>query len=279
MARMITGYNTDVRHRDIVFHVQTEDKGVETASVESLIYVGGRILARRMVTYRALLERGEGRDAVSRLMDKQHRMMISQIKGGRFDGQVFDEAPAAGVASQPADGETKVRMPVGGQLRELRLDVDVDGAPPASPGTAPPAVAPPLGAAPPPELAPAPLTAARVEEPATLDQVIFDYLASAANQEHLVLMMDESPALACGQSSSLEFRTYTSRSGRPIGDASVTVRMISTQAPPRTLGEGATGTSGELALSVDVPEAPEGTAALIITASSDLGDAEIRHLL
>jgi hypothetical protein len=55
--------------------------------------------------------------------------------------------------------------------------------------------------------------------------------------------------------------------------------MISTQAPPRTLGEGATGTSGELALSVDVPEAPEGTAALIITASSDLGDAEIRHLL
>ncbi|MEZ5331226.1 MAG: hypothetical protein R2991_04045 [Thermoanaerobaculia bacterium] len=71
-----------MKHRDTVFHVQTEDKGVETASVESLIYIGGRILARRMVTYKALLERGEGRDAVSRLMDKQHRMMISQIKGG-----------------------------------------------------------------------------------------------------------------------------------------------------------------------------------------------------
>jgi len=276
MARMITGYNTDVRHRDVVFHVQTEDKGVETASVESLIYVGGRILARRMVTYKALLERGEGRDSVSRLMDKQHRMMISQIRGGRFDEQVFDEAPAAGAASQPADGETKVRLPVGGQLRELRLDVEVDGAPTEA---GPPAGEPPLEAAPPPELTPAPPAAAQVEEPATLDQVIFDYLASAANQEHLVLLMDESPALACGQSSSLEFRTYTSRSGKPIGDASVTVRMISTQAPPRTLGEGATGTSGELALSVHVPEAPEGTAALIITASSDLGDAEIRHLL
>jgi len=276
---MITGYNTDVRHRDVVFHVQTEDKGVETASVESLIYVGGRILARRMVTYKALLERGEGRDSVSRLMDKQHRMMISQIKGGRFDEEVFDEAPAAGTVSPPADGETKVRLPVGGQLRELPLDVEVDGAPQAQPEAGPPAGEPPLEAGPPPELAPAPPAAAKVEEPATLDQVIFDYLASAANQEHLVLMMDESPALACGQSSSLEFRTYTSRSGKPIGDASVTVRMISTQAPPRTLGEGATGSSGELALSVHVPEAPEGTAALIITASSDLGDAEIRHLL
>ena len=25
---MITGYNTDIRHRGTVFHIQTEDKGV-----------------------------------------------------------------------------------------------------------------------------------------------------------------------------------------------------------------------------------------------------------
>lgn len=296
---MITGYNTDVKHRDVVFHVQTEDKGVETASVESLIYIGGRVLARRMVTYKALLERGEGRDAVSRLMDKQHRMMISQIKGGRFDEQVFDEVPAAGEAvpaQEPAEG-TKVRLPVGGQLKDVAvaLGADGDGGPPvlqeealreetaqvdagaplpgeveeaAAPATAPPAA--PQAAEP---------AALGEEEPATLDQVIFDYLASAANQEHLVLMMDESPALAGGQASSLELRTYTSRSGRPIAEASVTVRMISTQAPPRTLGEGVTDGTGELALFVEVPDAPEGTAALIITASSELGDAEIRHLL
>lgn len=275
---MITGYNTDVKHRDTVFHVQTEDKGVETASVESLIYIGGRVLARRMVTYKALLERGEGRDAVSRLMDKQHRMMISQIKGGRFDEQVFDDAPAperAAVATPPA--ETKVQLPVGGQLSGPEELDGVDGGPPSRP--AEPAPPPPAAAAfatPPAGSSPVVPTA---DDPATLDQVIFDYLASAANQEHLVLMMDESPALAAGQASSLEFRTYTSRSGKPIGAASVTVRMISTQAPPRTLGEGATDESGELALSVQVPAAAEGTAALIITASSELGDAEIRHLL
>lgn len=275
---MITGYNTDVRHRDVVFHVQTEDKGVETASVESLIYVGGRILARRMVTYKALLERGEGRDAVSKVMDKQHRMMISQIKGGRFDEQVFDEATTQRAAAPAAvDGEAKVHLPVGGQLRELQLEPAGDGGPPPLPaasgveaGPRPPVAAPP---------APPPGSPLGPEEPATLDQVIFDYLASAASQEHLVLMMDESPALTGGQASNLEFKTYTSRSGKPIGEATVTVRMISTQAPPRTLGEGATGETGELELTVDVPKVPEGTAALIITASSDLGDAEIRHLL
>ena len=38
---MITGYNTDVSHRDLVMHVQTEDKGLESATIESLVYVGG----------------------------------------------------------------------------------------------------------------------------------------------------------------------------------------------------------------------------------------------
>ncbi|MEZ5333683.1 MAG: hypothetical protein R2991_16985, partial [Thermoanaerobaculia bacterium] len=118
-----------MKHRDTVFHVQTEDKGVETASVESLIYIGGRILARRMVTYKALLERGEGRDAVSRLMDKQHRMMISQIKGGRFDEQVFDGAPApeGAVAPPPPRAETKVQLPVGGQLQEVEAVEGLEG--------------------------------------------------------------------------------------------------------------------------------------------------------
>ena len=32
---MITGYNTDVSHRDLVLHVQTEDKGIEMATIES----------------------------------------------------------------------------------------------------------------------------------------------------------------------------------------------------------------------------------------------------
>jgi hypothetical protein len=199
-------------------------------------------------------------------------MMISQIKGGRFDEQVFEEAPARPTATTAAEGETKVRLPVG--ARRGGAGPEPDAVPAVAPAPRPTTETP----APPPAAAAA-AGAPAGEEPATLDQVIFDYLASAANQEHLVLMMDESPALASGQSSGLEFKTYTSRSGQPIGRATVTVRMNSTQAPPRTLGEGATDDSGELALAVQVPEATRGTAALIITASSELGDAEIRHLL
>ncbi len=42
---MITGYNTDVRHGEVVLHVQTEDKGLDNPYLESVIYVRGQVLA------------------------------------------------------------------------------------------------------------------------------------------------------------------------------------------------------------------------------------------
>src|SRR5262245_21768907 len=40
-VRVITGYNTDVKHGGKVFHVQTEDKGAKNPIIETLVYVGG----------------------------------------------------------------------------------------------------------------------------------------------------------------------------------------------------------------------------------------------
>ena len=52
---MITGYNTDVSHSDVVFHVQTEDKGLKVASIESLVYVGGQILGKSRTSYKEVV--------------------------------------------------------------------------------------------------------------------------------------------------------------------------------------------------------------------------------
>jgi len=42
---VITGYNTDVEFDGVVYHVQTEDKGLDTPVILSLVYSGGAILA------------------------------------------------------------------------------------------------------------------------------------------------------------------------------------------------------------------------------------------
>ena len=82
-----------------------------------------------------------------------------------------------------------------------------------------------------------------------------------------------------GAGAELSLRATSSKSGRPVSGARVQVRMISTVADPRVLATGETGDDGALALAFDVPKLDRGTAALIITAASTLGDAEIKHLL
>ncbi len=109
--------------------------------------------------------------------------------------------------------------------------------------------------------------------------MIFDYLSTVAKEESLVLLMDESPALASATTTRMDLGTHASRSGKPVAEAQISVRMISKVGGPVTLAEGKTSEDGTLSLVVEVPEVPEDSAALIISAASSIGNAEIKHLL
>ncbi len=85
MSRMITGFNTDIKHKDRIFHVQTEDKGIENPMIESLIYMGGKIVHRHHYQYAWLLREGYSEKAVQELVDMQHRKIIRDIQGGKHD--------------------------------------------------------------------------------------------------------------------------------------------------------------------------------------------------
>lgn len=83
---MITGFNTDVRHGQKVYHVQTEDKGLSNPKIETLIYVGGEILDSYRSSYEDLLASpvvAEG--AIQGRMEEQHKAIIRDIKNGKYD--------------------------------------------------------------------------------------------------------------------------------------------------------------------------------------------------
>lgn len=84
---MITGYNTDVKRGEQVFHVQTEDKGLANPVIESLIYAGGKILASRQYSYAWHVREGYDEKVVQELLDIQHRKMMRDIQGGKYDPQ------------------------------------------------------------------------------------------------------------------------------------------------------------------------------------------------
>ena len=81
---MITGFNTDVKYRGVVYHVQTEDKGTANPLIETLIYKGGEILGSRRLPYADLVPRGD-EAAITKLMEDQHKAMIMEVKRGRYD--------------------------------------------------------------------------------------------------------------------------------------------------------------------------------------------------
>lgn len=81
---VITGFNSDVKHRGLVYHVQTEDKGKDNPLIETLIYKGGEILASRRLPYSELVRAEGGEKAISNLMEEQHKAMILEVKRGKF---------------------------------------------------------------------------------------------------------------------------------------------------------------------------------------------------
>src|SRR5213593_4065077 len=102
---VITGFNTDIKHNEKVYHIQTEDKGLQNPYIESLVYVGGEILASKKTSY-AEQVKGGGADEkwIGGLMEQQHRTMIAAIKRGRFDSPADATASAAsttGVMPKP----------------------------------------------------------------------------------------------------------------------------------------------------------------------------------
>lgn len=238
---MITGFNTDIKHNEKVYHVQTEDKGVGNPYIESLVYVGGEILASKKTSYAEQLKSGVDDKWIGGLMEQQHRTMIAAIKRGRFD------APADTTkASQKAtmDGSSVV--------------LETPAAPPPVPGSAP---------------------LSTLAEEKTLDQVIIDYLASEAESEHLELALLDQLDFFAGASIEMRIAARKSLSQAPIPAAAIEVKVISTVEPPRVIFRGKTAADGTATVRCTIPLFREGTAAVIISAQSPIGNDEVKQLV
>ncbi|HEV7671997.1 MAG TPA: hypothetical protein VGS22_26035 [Thermoanaerobaculia bacterium] len=244
---MITGYNTDVRHNDVVFHVQTEDKGAGNPQIESLVYVSGQVLVSKKASYASLLAEGHGEKAILALMDQQHRTMIAAIRHGKLDDKWAAMSAARG-------GNTSVKVPI---VRPPRFDDERAEETRNGPIRGDATMAPER----------------------SLDQVILEYLTHEADQEQLVVTLEGERDLTIGQAASLMLRASSSKSGQPVTGAQVTVKMISTVAEPRMLAMGQSDDFGMVALRFDIPSLGRGTAALIVSAVSAIGRAELKHLL
>ena len=82
---MITGYNTDVEHNGVTYHVQTEDKGLQSPVILSLVYTGGAILASKRSSYDDLIASGFNQDVLAERLQRQHKLICAAVHAGRIE--------------------------------------------------------------------------------------------------------------------------------------------------------------------------------------------------
>lgn len=82
---MIFGYNTDVRHRDVVYHVQSEARQNDLL-LQTLIYVKGQCVGKQVFSYAAqALQPDFSESVIHELLKGQHKSIVDAIQQGRME--------------------------------------------------------------------------------------------------------------------------------------------------------------------------------------------------
>jgi ribosomal protein L12E/L44/L45/RPP1/RPP2 len=97
---MLTGYNTDFKCQGKIYHVQTEDGGLNSPSITSLLYHQGAILASRKTSYADIIKADCLEEVVRELMMEQHKQMIRDLMQGKLE--IAGAVPAAATSPAPA---------------------------------------------------------------------------------------------------------------------------------------------------------------------------------
>ncbi len=112
------GFNNNIKFKGAVYHVQTEDSGLDQPHIITHLFAdGGRVIKSHKRSYAAEVQRPDVAEVVRGLMKSQHMEMVLMLRDGRFDAVIegrevggmtlLTEAPSVDVKklSKKKDGE------------------------------------------------------------------------------------------------------------------------------------------------------------------------------
>ena len=99
-ASPAVGFNHNIKHKGKVYHVQTEDSGVNNPHIITHLFVGGNILASKKTSYADILNAENLAEVVRELMEEQHKEMLRNLVNGVYDD--VDAAYSAQAQPKPA---------------------------------------------------------------------------------------------------------------------------------------------------------------------------------
>jgi hypothetical protein len=300
---VITGFNTDVEHNGVVYHVQTEDKGLDSPLILSLVYVGGTILASKRTHYHDLISSGFDENKLAERLQRQHKLICAAIHAGRIEDlkrQTERESKARAKASkQPAPESPPPLTP-----------------PPATPPPPPPAAQPVT----PPEMeiirggsemyeafeapsfpqtfnvkveesveepvievTPIPETVTSARPPNEWERAdyskIIDYGSTEKRADGLGLSFIEEKKFVAGEFVKIQVRVSDGPGGREnVTGAKVTLKILGSSFRP-LIFSGATEGDGTATFYAMLPHFKSGRAAILVSTTVKGNRAELRRVI
>ena len=283
---MITGFNTDIEHDGVIYHVQTEDKGLDSPIILSLVYAGGTILASKRSPYEDLIASGFSDEVLAERLKRQHRLICAAIHSGRIDdlkkmsGRAKTRAAEETVESAadlegapPATGEESFEIeywPVSQEWTPPPAPADEELAAVMEPGLEPRYEPVEITEPPPPEPV--------VEEEAEAEEE--EQVSEPVPEDGLFITLLDDDEFYSGQRCTLRVQINNRTNGeeRPLANVAVSVKILGTTFRPLIYSL-KTESDGVASVSTEIPEFTSGRAAVLVRAVAKDQAAELRRVI
>ena len=263
---MIPGFNTDIEHDGITYHVQTEDKGVESPVILSLVYHGGAILASKRTPYDDLIVTGLEEATLVERLQRQHKLICAAIRSGRIEDlkRMNERASPPAVTQSGAD----ITLPL-----EPMTSIDTEASGDLLDLSVPLLIGEPLR-----------LEIEEAMGAGSTAHIIKDGVADFARRPSTddapVLSLPEEPEIRAGSDLSLRVRLTRRNGGAivPLGSTMINVKVLGT-AFSQIDCSGQTDEDGIAIINLKIPAITSGRAVLLISTIVDGHEATLRRIV
>jgi hypothetical protein len=286
---VITGFNTDIEHDGVVYHVQTEDKGLDAPIILSLVYVGGTILASKRSPYEDLIASGFSDEVLAERLKRQHRLICAAINSGRIDdlkkmsGRVKEAPPPVEEPAEDVAPEVETAAPVEEPFEIEYWPVSQEWTPPPAPADEELAAVMEPGLEPryePVDLTSAPPVVEPEPEPESIIEEVEEFVDEPELEEGLFIELLDDEEFYSGQRYTLRVLVNNRVNGdeKPLANVAVSVKVLGTTFRPLiyTLK---TERDGVASLTTDIPQFNSGRAAVLVRAVTKDQAAELRRII
>lgn len=108
----LQGYNHNIPYKNRIYHVQTEDSGVERPVISTHLFHEGMILNSARFEYHELLDESNWQFRVRRRMKDQHKRLMKELIHGKMDDQIVESLGELDPEAEPDTAEPRVEVPV-----------------------------------------------------------------------------------------------------------------------------------------------------------------------